>query len=194
MRKLALLFVLAMGTLATQAQTATASSKIGFADVDYIFSQMPEAKQIDTELKSTQTQLKNRIDAKTQEFQKKLADYQANLNTMLDAVRANTERELQQLQENLQQLQQDAQTTIQNKQAELMEPVYKKVGKAIEDVAKENGYTFILNQQIGGLDVILYGDEKNDVSNLVLKKLGVTPKAPAAGAQNNAGNNQQPKQ
>jgi outer membrane protein len=109
---------------------------------------------------------------------------------MLDAVRQNTERELTMLQENLQKLQQDAQTTIQNKQAQLMEPVYKKVGKGIEDVAKENGYTFILNQQIGGLDVILYGDEKNDVSDLVLKKLGVTPKpaTPAPGAQN------QPKQ
>ena len=189
MRKLALLFVLAIGTLASQAQTPTASTKIGFADVDYIFSQMPEAKQIDTELKSTQTQLKNRIDAKTQEFQKKLADYQANLNTMLDAVRQNTERELTQLQENLQQLQQDAQVTIQNKQAELMEPVYKKVGKAIEDVAKENGYTFILNQQIGGLDVILYGDEKNNVSDLVLKKLGVTPKPATQGAQNNGAQN-----
>jgi outer membrane protein len=55
--------------------------------------------------------------------------------------------------------------------------VYKKVGKAIEDTAKENGYTFILNQQIGGLDVILYGDETADVSDLVLKKLGVTVKA-----------------
>src|SRR5688500_11318011 len=189
MRKLALLFVLAVGTITTQAQTPTASSKIGFADVDYIFSQMPEAKQIDTELKSTQTQLKTQIDSKTQEFQKKLADYQANLNTMLDAVRQNTERELTMLQENLQKLQQDAQTTIQNKQAQLMEPVYKKVGKAIEDVAKENGYTFILNQQIGGLDVILYGDENSDVSDLVLKKLGVTPK-PATPAQNNPQGNQ----
>ena len=189
MRKLVLLFVLAAGMFTAHAQTPTASSKIGFADVDYIFSQMPEAKQIDTELKSTQTQLKNQIDSKSQEFQKKLADYQANLGTMLDAVRQNTERELTQLQENLQKLQQDAQVTIQNKQAQLMEPVYKKVGKAIEDVAKENGYTFVLNQQIGGLDVILYGDENNDVSDLVLKKLGVTPK-PATGTQNN----NQPKQ
>jgi outer membrane protein len=192
MRKLALLFVLAIATITTQAQNPTASTKIGYADVDYIFSQMPEAKQIDTELKSTQTQLKNQIDSKTQEFQKKLADYQANLNTMLDAVRQNTERELTMLQENLQKLQQDAQTTIQNKQAQLMEPVYKKVGKAIEDVAKENGYTFVLNQQIGGLDVILYGDENSDVSDLVLKKLGVTPK-PATPAQNNPQGNQ-PKQ
>jgi outer membrane protein len=174
MRKLVLLLVLGFGTLLSHAQTA--STKIGYADVDYIFSQLPEAKQIDTELKSTQTQLKNQIDTKYQDFQKKLADYQANLNTMLDAVRQNTERELQQMQQNIEKLQQDAQTTIQAKQTQLMEPVYKKVGKGIEDVAKENGFTFILNQQIGGLDVILYGDEKMDISDLVLKKLGVTPK------------------
>lgn len=174
MRKLALLAVLGMVAFVSQAQTAT--TKVGYADVDYIFSQMPEAKQIDTDLKSLQAQLKNQIDTKYQDFQKKLADYQANLNTMIDAVRSNTERELQQMQQNIEKLQQDAQTTVQNKQTQLMEPVFKKVGKAIEDVAKENSYTFILSQQIGGLDVILYGDDKMDVSDLVLKKLGVTPK------------------
>ena len=60
-----------------------------------------------------------------------------------------------------------------------MEPVYAKVGKAIEEVAKENAFTFVLNQQIGGLDVILYGDPSADISDLVLKKMGVTPTAPA---------------
>lgn len=193
MRKLVLLFVFAAGIFTSQAQTPTASSKVGFADVDYIFSQMPEAKQIETELQSTQTQLKNQIDGKVQEFQKKYADYQANLNTMLDAVRQNTERELTQLQENLQKLQQDAQVTIENKRNQLMQPVYNKVGKAIEDVAKENGYTFILSQQIGGLDVVLYGDEKNEVSDLVLKKLGVTPK-PAGQTQGQPQPGNQPKQ
>ena len=186
MKKFALLFVLAFGIITTQAQTPAPTPKVGYADVDYIFGQLPEAKQIDTELKSTQTQLKNQIDAKSQEFQKKLADYQANLNTMLDAVRSNTERELTQLQENLQKLQQDAQTTVQNKQTQLMDPVYKKVGKAIKEVAEENGYTFVLNQQIGGLDVILYGDDKMDISDLVLKKLGVTPKPATAPQQGTA--------
>jgi outer membrane protein len=174
MRKLVLLLVLGLGAHLSQAQTA--STKIGYADVDYIFSQLPESKAIEAELKSTQAQLKNQIDAKYAEFQKKLADYNANLNTMLDAVRTNTERELQQMQQNIEKLQADAQTTIQTKQTQLMDPVYKKVGKGIEDVAKENGFSFILNQQIGGLDVILYGDEKMDISDLVLKKLGVTPK------------------
>jgi outer membrane protein len=180
MRKLVLLAMLGLVTFVSHAQTA--STKVGYADVDYIFSQMPESKQIDADLKSLQTQLKTQIDTKYQDFQKKLADYQANLNTMIDAVRANTERELQQMQQNIEKLQQDAQTTVQTKNTQLMEPVFKKVGKAIEDVAKENGYTFVLSQQIGGLDVILYGDEKMDISDLVLKKLGVTPKpaTPAA--------------
>jgi len=179
MRKLVLFVALALAAFVSHAQapaTTTTTTKVGYADVDYIFSQLPEAKQIDSDLKSLQAQLKNQVDTKYQDFQKKLADYQANLNTMIDAVRANTERELQQMQQNIEKLQQDAQTTIQAKQTALMDPVYKKVGKGIEDVAKENGYTFILNQQIGGLDVILYGDEKMDISDLVLKKLGVTPK------------------
>lgn len=178
MRKFVLLVVLGLAAITSQAQTAT-PTKIGYADVDYIFSQMPEAKQIDADLKSLQAQLKNQIDTKYADFQKKLKDYQDNINTMLEAVRTNTERELQQMQQNIQKLQEDAQTTIQSKQTALMAPVYDKVGKAIEATAKENGFTFVLNQQIGGLDVILYGDEKMDISDLVLKKLGVTPK-PAA--------------
>jgi len=178
MRKLVLLLVLGLGTFVSQAQTA--SSKIGSADIGYIFSQLPEMKQIETELKSTQTQLKNQIDGKYQEFQKKLADYNANLNTMLEAVRQNTERELQQMQQNLTKLQEDAQTTIATKEGQLMEPVRKKIGNAINEVAKENGFTFIINSQVAQQDVILYGDEKMDISDLVLKKLGITPKPATA--------------
>lgn len=176
MRTLFFLFAFGLMTSAASAQTAT---KIGYADVDYIFSQMPEFKQIDADMRSLENQLKKNLETKGQEFQRKVAEYQQNMNTMLDAVRQNTERELTQLQANLEKMQQDAQAEIQKKQASLMEPVYAKVGKAIEDVAKENGYTLVLNQQIGGLDVILYGDTNADVSDLVLKKMGVTP-APAA--------------
>jgi len=173
MRKLALLFVFSFAAIVSYAQ---APVKIGYADPDYILGQLPEAKQIDSELKSLQTQLKNQIDGKVAEFQKKLKDYQDNLNTMLAPVRENTERELQQLQQNLEKLQQDAQTSLQTKQTQLMQPVYQKIGKGIEEVAKENAYTLILSNQVSGLDIILYGDEKIDVSDLVLKKLGVTPK------------------
>lgn len=181
MKNVVLLFVFGMISYTTFGQATTpAPVKIGYVDVDYIFSQMPDSKVIDAELKSTQTQLKNTIDSKVADFQKKLADYQANPN-MLPAVKANTERELQQLQSNIEQLQQDAQSSLQTKQNTLMAPVFAKVGDAIEATAKENGFTFVLSQQIGGLDVILYGDEKLDISDLVLKKLGVTPQPATTG-------------
>ncbi len=179
MRKLVLFFVLGFVAMTTYAQTAV---KIGYADPDYILGQMPESKQIEKDLKSIQSQLKTQIDSKVAEFQKKLKDYQENQNTMLAPVRENTERELQQLQQNLEKLQQDAQTTIQAKQQSLMQPVYQKIGKAIEETAKENAFTLILSNQVGGLDVVLYGDEKIDVSDLVLKKLGITPKPPETAA------------
>lgn len=100
--------------------------------------------------------------------------------TTPDAIKADKERELAGLQEGIQKFQQDAQTSLQNKQTALMDPIFKKVGKAIEDVAKENGYAFIIAPQVmGGGDILLYSDEKYNVSNLVLKKLGVTPQ-PAA--------------
>lgn len=177
MRKLLLVFAFALTTALVQAQTTPV--KVGFADVEYIFSQMPESKQIDTELATLQGQLKKQYDAKVAEFQKKLGEYQQYGNTVPDAVKQNTERELQQLQQNIQKFEQDSQADLQRKQVALMEPVYAKVGKAIEDVAKENGFQLILSNQISGLDVVLFGDEKLDVSDLVLKKMGITP-TPAA--------------
>ena len=188
MRKLVLFFVLGFVAITSYAQNPV---KIGYADPDYILSQMPESKQIETDLKSLQNQLKTQIDGKVAEFQKKLKDYQDNLNTMLAPVRENTERELQQLQQNLEKLQQDAQSTIQTKQQSLMQPVYQKIGKANEETAKENAFTLILSNQVGGLDVVLYGDEKIDVSDLVLKKLGITPK-PAETTKTPAPNTTQP--
>jgi len=109
------------------------------------------------------------------EFQKKLQEYQQYGATVPDAVKQNSERELQQLQQNIQKLEQDSQTDLQKKHAQLLEPIQLKVGKAIEDMAKENGFSFVLISQIGGVDVILYGDEKLDVSDLVLKKMGIAP-------------------
>jgi outer membrane protein len=175
MKKIVFLFALSLVTMFSQAQTST---KIGFADVEYIFGQLPEAKQIETELQTLQTQLKKQYDAKVAEFQKKLQEYQAFGTTVPDAVRQNTERELQQLQQNIQKLEQDSQENLQRKQVQLMEPVYTKVGKAIEDVAKEQGFNMIVNNQLSGLDVVLYADDNADISDLVLKKLGVTPQPP----------------
>lgn len=176
MKKLVFVFAFALITAVSMAQTSE-PLKIGYADVEYIFSQMPEAKQIETQLQTLQTQLKKQYDNKLTEFQTKLKLYQSSVDdpNIPPAVKQNSARELEQLQANLQTLQEESQSDLQKRNAELLGPVQEKVGKAIETVAKENGYSLILNNQISGLDVILFGDEKIDVSDLVLKKMGVTP-------------------
>jgi len=173
------LFLFCAVVVTTQAQE---TQKIGYADWQYIFSQLPEYKQIENELKTHGTQLENQLKAKSQEMEAKYKAYQGMPATTPDAIRADKERELQAMQESIQKFQQDAQTSLQTKQGSLMDPVIKKVGKAIEETAKENGFAFIINPQSmsSGEDILLYSDEKYDISKLVLKKLGVTPKPETA--------------
>ena len=177
MRALLLIF-LGCVSMASYAQTQPQQpvvQKIGYADWDYIFSQLPEYKQIDSELKTFGTQLENQLKSKYQDYETKLKAYQGMPATTPDAIKADKERELGALQESIQKFQQDAQTSMQTKQTTVMEPIFAKVGKAIEAVAVENGYSFIINPQlVGGGDILLYNDEKYNISTLVLKKLGVT--------------------
>jgi outer membrane protein len=152
--------------------------KIGYADMSYIFSKMPAAKQIEAELKSLETQLKNQLEIKRTELQKKSDDFKKYGPTMIATVRQNTLRELELLNNNLVKFQGEAEATLQQKHAQLMEPLYKDLGKAIEEVAKEDGLAYILNPGTADADMILYADEKYNVSDLVLKKLlaGTAPK------------------
>lgn len=164
---------------AAVAQAQPAAQKIGYADWDYIFSQMPEFKKIDSELKAHRAQLESQMEAKQKDFQMKYDAFTKLPATTPDAIRADKQRELETLNESLQKFSADAQTSLSNKQNALMEPVFTKVGKAIEETAKEQGFSFIINPQLlQGGDILLYSDEKYDISVDVLKKMGITAVKP----------------
>lgn len=169
-----LVFVLTLTAVAGKGQDA--QQKVGYADWNYIFGAMPEFKQIDTDLKAHGDLLQKQVEAKQLEMEQKLKEFQALPALTPDAIRADKQRELETLDKGLQQFNTDAQKSYETKRAQLMDPVFAKVGKAIEDVAKENGFAFIFNPQLmGGGDILLFSDQKFNVSDLVLKKLGVTP-------------------
>ena len=155
--------------------------KIGYTNADYVLSLLPEAKQIDADLKAYEKQLQNSLQARYNDYQTKMADYQENAATWDDLIRTNKEEELTSLQQNIQKFTQDAEQSMANKRNQLLKPVYEKIGTAIENVAKENNYTHIFSAGAPGFDVLLYAREQDDVSNLILKKLGITPPAAAAG-------------
>ncbi len=169
-----LITVLAAGALSLNAQ-ALEPLKIGYTNADYILSLLPEAKQIDAELKAYEKQLQNQIQAKYNDLQAKVTDYEQNAATYDELIRANKEEEITQLQQSIQKFSQDAEQSLANKRNQLLKPAYEKIGDAIEKTAIENGYTHIFSAGAPGFDVLLYARESDDVSNLILKKLGITP-------------------
>jgi outer membrane protein len=149
------------------------SVKVGCANVGYIFNFLPEKKTIESECKSFERQLKKQLEVKSEEFQQKAKAFQQSYEAMTEAVRNKKQLELQQLHGGLEQLQLESEEKLVSKSAGLLGPVYDKITNAIEQVAKKNGYTHILNVSTEPFSALLYADEKYDISDLVLRELGI---------------------
>ena len=178
---LAMSLVFGMAILPAKAQV-----KIGFINADYILSQMPEAKQVEEDLKNTQKQYETLYQGKVKDFQDKLAAFE-KLNAdpkTADIIKQDKEKELQNLQTSIQEFQQNSQSSLQKKQAQLLQPLLKKVEENMHAVAAENAYTYVFNYDagMGTAPILLHYPADANMSDLVLKKMGITPKpgAPAA--------------
>ena len=104
------------------------------------------------------------------EYQAKITDYQDNVATMSDLIRQTKEKEITDLQARIQAFQQSADQDLSTKQAELFNPLIEKVKNAINDVGRENGYTYIMDI---GAGAVVYFEGGDDVLPLVKKKLGI---------------------
>ncbi len=172
---LAMSLVFGMAILPAKAQV-----KIGFINADYILSQMPEAKQVEEDLKNTQKQYETLYQGKVKDFQDKLAVYEklsADPKTA-DIIKQDKEKELQNLQTSIQEFQQNSQSSLQKKQAQLLQPLLKKVEENMHAVAAENAYTYVFNYDagMGTAPILLHYPTDANMSDLVLKKMGITPK------------------
>jgi outer membrane protein len=160
-----LLFTLmAMGALSTQAQAL----KIGYTNTDYILSKLPEAKQIESDLKTHRDQLGAQLRSKQEEFERKYKSFIEGQATMTDVVKNDVQTELQAMQESIQKFATEAEKSMQNKQIQLLAPVYEKIYGGIKEVAQEQGFSHVFSH-----GVLLFATKENDISNLVLAKLGV---------------------
>ncbi|EON77285.1 Outer membrane protein H precursor [Lunatimonas lonarensis] len=151
--------------------------KIGYTNVEYIMSLMPEMEQIDADITDYGSQLDQQIQTKTRDFQQQVQSYQQSMNSMTDQARGEKEQQLTKMQQDIQKFQQDVQASYQRKLQELLEPVQTKVYNAINAVAAENNYTHILADSAGQAPILLYTKDDDPFTDLVLAKLGVTPPA-----------------
>jgi outer membrane protein len=159
--------------------------KIGYTNVEYIMSLMPEMEQIDADIKDYSSALGQQIQTKGADFQRQAQAFQQAAPNMTEDARNAKNQELQTLQQEIQKFEQDAQASYQRKLQELLEPVQTKVYNAINAVAAENNYTHVFAETAGQAAVLLYTKDNDPFTELVLTKLGVeVPDTPAAGGGN----------
>ena len=148
------------------------SIKIGHVDSHAVIQAMPELAQAQETLQAHAKELEDAMAEMQREFQTKYQDYQAKYETLSAVLKQSREEELQYIQKRVEQFRITAQQELQNKELELQEPIITKVQKAIEDVGKENYFTYILDGTPG--QGILYKSPSSvDVTALVKKKLGI---------------------
>ena len=171
MKKIIAIFVLAAGLVSG---TVQAQNKFGFIRVDEMVSLMPELKKIDTLLSSYQN------DSLPRTYNYLLGQYQYYDSIATDSVkqtgvvRQEAARQRAEYLNELQSWQSTAQQLIEAKQNQLLQPVYDKVLKAIDDVAKEKGYTYVFNRES-----LLIGPPTDNLLQQVADKLKVKVPAPA---------------
>jgi outer membrane protein len=153
--------------------------KIGYTNTDYILGLMPETREINAELASYQKQLETQLQSKYQEFQDKLTDYQQKASTgeMIPEVMRDKEAELNTLRQSIEKFRTDADESIQKKQAELLQPAYDKIQKAINSVSKDNGYSHVFSSDAGVYPILLYVRDQDNITDLILVNLGIDPPA-----------------
>lgn len=173
-----LLFV---GAMALSMFTATAQNKIGYINTDELISTMPEAAKAQTELQEFQASLGQNYQDLNAELNAKDSSFIKDSARLSASMKEIKRKELVELYQRVQNYQQTSQEEYQAKANEKITPIRTKALDAISAVAKENGYTYVFNE-----DNLLVKPAGDNILQLVKNKLGIKDAAkpaskPAAG-------------
>jgi outer membrane protein len=155
--------------------TSFGQMKIGYANLEFILKNLPEAQQMNKDLEAYRNTLNEQITAKQEYYQSLLEDYyskeqQGYAESLLQSMReqiASLEQEIQ-----FDAAQADAKLTAMTNQK--LQPITDKIIEAINKIYDEEGYTYIFNSADGtGNSIVLKGPENANLTYRILRELGV---------------------
>jgi outer membrane protein len=173
MKKILIITAVVIGLVtagySSKAQAAAAGGKIGVISLQELIPTMPDYKKADTALNDYQNALgQNFEDMKREYYEKDSAITSKDTIKLTKAQLEIKRREVSELLVKLQGWQQQAQQLYQQKQQDLISPIQKKAVEAVQTVAKENGYAYVLSKE-----ALLVSPPADDLLPLVKKKLGI---------------------
>lgn len=154
---------------------AQAQQKIGYVDTEYVLNQMPEYATVQQKLDKLEQQWRQEIQQKQKEVQKLEQEFEARELLYTDEERARKQDAIEQARAEVQQLRQKyfgPQGELYSRQKRLMRPLQERILKAAESVATADGYDYVVDKK--GETLFLYAQEEHDLSDRVLRELGIT--------------------
>ncbi len=143
-------------------------------DSKYILEKLPEYKESQTKLDQFSAQWQQEIEKKQADLDKMYKDYDAEQVMLADNLKKKREDELFNKEKEVRDLQKKRfgfEGDLFKKRQELIKPIQDKVYVAIQKLAVDKSYDFILDKSEG--ITVIFADPKLDKSDDVLKFLGV---------------------
>ena len=148
--------------------------KIGHIDFAKLYSIMPGLDTAKAKYEEYNKSVQEQYAAMQTELEAKFMDYQANQSNLSEIIRQTKESEINDLKTRMDGFETKAVQDLQNKELELTSPIIEKAREAVKEVAKDAGYTYILNSTEG---LVLYSEPSDDILPMVMKKLGISEDA-----------------
>lgn len=177
------LFLTIVALAVTTIAFAQSTLKIGHINSQELLLAMPENDSAQVKIDKVAKDLQNQFQTMQNEYTNKYKDFMSKNDSYSELIKQTKSSELQDIEQRIQQFQQTAEQELQSQKLNLYKPVLDKANKAISEVAKSNGFTYILDLAQGG--VIYYDETSTDILPLVKQKLGL-PDKPKSAVTNSA--------
>ena len=171
MKNLILSFLFILGTSFVFAQ------KYGYIDSDYILESVPEYKEAKDKLNKLADRWTKDIEDRYAVLKMKKDNFAREEVLLPSEEKAKRKEEISKLETEVLELQKmrfGVSGDYFNKRQELVKPIQDKVFDALQKIASKKNYTFVFDK--ANQSNLVYADSKTDLSNDVLKEMGITVK------------------
>lgn len=154
------------------AGTAYGQQKIGYVDSKVILETLQDARDAQTNLDNMVQKWKLELQALNDSLLILKDDYDKKKLILTEKIKQQKEEEIKLQEQKITDFKQNKfgeSGEYFQKQTELMKPVQDRVFKAIQDVAKEGGYDFVIDRSTQLM--LLYMNDRYDLTQKVIKKL-----------------------
>jgi outer membrane protein len=156
------------------ALAGNAQARYAIVDTKYILDKLPEYKDAQKKLDQTSLQWQKEIDDRQAALDKMYKDYDAEQVMLSDTLKKKREDQLFNKEKEVRDLQRKRfgfEGDLFKLRQELVKPIQDKVYNAIQQIAVNRMYDFILDKSEG--ITVIFADPKLDKSEDVLKTLGI---------------------